>query len=196
MSSLEVIEIAATGTSLGYLVLLIRQNKWCWPLAIVSGLLSIYLFFQSKLYSESFLYGYYVLISIYGWWNWSKPKKELLISTWKFYFHVVGISTCLLLSATLGYFFATQTDAARPYLDASTTIFSFLASILETRKILSGWIYWIVINGVTVALYSSKSLDIYAGLMVIYFIMSIVGYITWKKSYTAQTESSQNGHPA
>ena len=183
MSLLLAIEIIATVTSLGYLLLLIRQNIWCWPLAIVSGLLSIYLFMESKLYSESILYGYYVLISCYGWWNWSRPKTALKVTTMHGKYHIIGIVSCAAIALGLGYFFKNHTDADKPFLDATTTVFSFFASILETRKILAGWIYWIVINGVTVGLYFSKSLDIYAGLMVVYFMMSIVGYLEWRKDY-------------
>ncbi|MEM9339106.1 MAG: nicotinamide riboside transporter PnuC [Bacteroidota bacterium] len=182
MNTLLWVEIGATVSSLGYLILLIRQNSWCWPLAIVSGLLSSYLFVETKLYAESILYGYYVMIACYGWWNWSRPKAPLKVSTWKGKFHGMAIAIGIVLSVALGTVFGTYTDADKPYLDATTTIFSFLASILEARKILSGWIYWIVINGVTVGLYFSKSLDIYAGLMVGYFVLSIVGYLNWKKA--------------
>lgn len=185
MSLLLAIEILATLTSLGYLLLLIKQNIWCWPLSIVSGLLSIYLFLESKLYSESILYGYFVLISIYGWWNWSRPKNPLKITTWKPLYHLVTVLIGIALSLGLGYTFITYTDADKPYFDATTTMFSFIASILEARKILSAWIYWIIINGVTVGLYFSKSLDIYAGLMVIYFVMSIVGYREWRKDFNS-----------
>lgn len=180
MSLLLAIEILATATSLGYLFLLIRQNIWCWPLSIISGLLSIYLFLESRLYSESILYGYFILISLYGWWNWSRPQRPLKISTWPYKNHLITVFVGILLSLGLGYTFTSYTDADKPYLDATTTIFSFIASILEARKILSAWIYWIVINGVTVGLYFSKSLDIYAAVMVIYFVMSVVGYREWK----------------
>lgn len=186
MSLLLTIEVLATTTSLAYLILLIRQNIWCWPLAIVSGLLSIFLFIESKLYSESVLYGYYVLIAFYGLWNWSRPKVKLKIKTWKPRYHLMAILVGVLLSFGLGYWFKENTDADKPFVDATTTIFSFIASILEARKILSGWIYWIVINGVTVGLYFSKSLDLYAGLMVIYFVMSIVGYREWAKAMKNQ----------
>jgi len=183
MSLLLAIEILATATSLGYLFLLIRQNIWCWPLAIVSAFLSIYLFLESKLYSEAILYGYYALIAAYGWWNWSRPKNPLKITTWQPKYHLLTVVIGAVLSVGLGYTFITFTDADKPYLDATTSIFSFIASILEARKILSAWVYWIAINGVTVGLYFSKSLDIYAAVMVIYFIMSIVGYREWKKDY-------------
>ena len=190
MDHLLYIEIIATATSLGYLFLLIRQNKWCWPLAIVSGLLSIYLFVQSKLYSESILYGYYVLIACYGWWNWSRPNKELKITTWQPKFHFIAILIGTAFSFGLGYLFESTTDADKPYLDSTTTIFSFIASIMEAKKVLSGWIYWIIINGVTVGLYFSKLLDIYAAVMVVYFIMSIVGYREWRRDLNSTNFSS------
>jgi len=187
MRLLLIIEILATVTSLGYLILLIRQNVRCWSFAIVSGLLSIYLFLESKLYAEAILYGYYVLIALYGWWSWSRPETPLKVSTWKTKYHVITILVGITFSMGLGYFSETNTDADKPYLDATTTIFSFIASILEARKILSGWIYWIFINGVTVGLYFSKSLDIYALLMVVYFVMSILGYQQWRKDWLKNT---------
>lgn len=82
----------------------------------------------------------------------------------------------------MAWFFDTYTNADKPYLDAFTTIFSFLATYLEARKVVSAWLYWIVLNGVTALLYFSKGLDIYAGLSVVYFIMSFVGYVRWKRS--------------
>jgi nicotinamide mononucleotide transporter len=81
----------------------------------------------------------------------------------------------------LAWFFNSYTDAERPYIDSFTTVFSFLATFLEAKKVLSSWKYWIVINGVTIGLYFDKGLDIYAGLILVYFIMSFVGYFKWKK---------------
>jgi len=56
----------------------------------------------------------------------------------------------------LGWLLDNFRDAESTYLDAHTTIFSFIASYLEARKILSAWLFWIVINGVTIYLYPSK----------------------------------------
>ena len=189
MSALSLIEILATLTSLTYLLLLIKQNIWCWFFSIISGLLSIYLFYSTKLYLESILYGYFVLISCYGWWNWSKRNGSLRMREWKPIYHIFTVFIGFALACGLGYFFSTKTDASKPYLDAGTTVFSIIANILEARKMLSGWIYWIIINGVSVGLYLSKSLHIYAGLMIVYFIMSIVGYREWKKDLAGSTQS-------
>ena len=85
------------------------------------------------------------------------------------------------LAMLLGFVFKNYTDAQNPYLDAFTTSFSFIASYMETRKVLSAWLFWIVVNGVTIVLYLSKDLDIYSALTVVYFISSFIGYFSWKK---------------
>lgn len=132
------------------------------------------------------MYGYYIIIAAYGWWNWSRPTRRLSIKKWKPRYHLLAMLIGISLSVTLGFTFERFTDAENPYWDAFTTIFSFIASVLEAKKIMSSWVYWIIINLVTVGLYFSKSLDIYAALMVLYFIMSIVGYSEWKKAYSKQ----------
>ncbi len=180
-----VIEIIATVLGLIYLLLLIKENIWCWAFGILSSFLSIFLFVDAKLYSEALLYSYYVIIGVYGWSQWRKKVngKPIRVKTWKWTFHLIAISIGLLLSYALGWFFSSQTDADRPYADAFSTIISFIASFMEAHKVLSGWIYWIVVNAFSVWLYFVKDLQIYAGLMVIYTIMSFVGLWQWYKSY-------------
>ena len=97
-------------------------------------------------------------------------------------FHLIAIVSSALTAICLGWYFENYSDATSPYLDALTTIFSFFATYLEAKKILSAWIYWIIINGLTIGfVYLTKGLDIYSILYVIYFVMSFVGYVKWKK---------------
>ena len=60
-------------------------------------------------------------------------------------------------------------------------MFSFVASYMQAHKILSNWVFWIVINAVSVYLYSTRALDIYAALMVAYTALSIIGWIDWRR---------------
>ncbi len=181
-----VIEIISVLFGLTFLVLLISQNILCWWFGIVGSLLSIFLFYHTKLYSEAILYTYYVLMGFYGYYSWSnnKPKNNLTLAVSEkgLSFHLMAIVSSALTAIYLGWYFENYSDANSPYLDALTTIFSFLATYLEAKKILSAWIYWIIINGFTIVLYLTKGLDIYATLFVVYFIMSFIGYFKWKKS--------------
>ena len=152
--------------------------------------MSIVLFYKTQLYSEAILYFYYVIIAGYGYHLWSSARKkngELSIADYPLKKNALFTIIAGSLGLLLGYFFDKNTDADQPYLDAQTTMFSFLASYLEAHKILSGWIFWIVINAVTIGLYTYKDLYFYAALMVAYLVLSFIGFSTWKKNLMSQS---------
>ena len=72
-------------------------------------------------------------------------------------------------------------DAARPLIDSFTTIFSFIATYMTAKKWIENWLYWILINVVSVYLYYSRGLEIYAFLMLINAIIAAFAYYKWKK---------------
>jgi nicotinamide mononucleotide transporter len=136
------------------------------------------------LYSEAILYVYYVIIAVYGYVIWSKGNRnqnDLPISDYSLFTSIRIVIFGFISALVLGRFFSVYTDADLPYVDAQTTTFSFIASYLEVHKILSGWIFWIVINAVTIGLYAYKGLYIYAVLMVVYLIVSFSGYFAWRR---------------
>ena len=179
------VEIIAVLLSFAYLYLLIKENKWCWWFGIASSGISIFLFIDSKLYAEAILYCYYVIIGLYGFWLWNKKMKQASsrfeVSLMTLNQHVKWIGIGILGAVGLGYLLDHKTDADKAYLDSTTTIFSFIASYFETKKLLGAWTYWVIINLITVFLYFSKELYYYTGMQIVYTIFSIVGYYQWKK---------------
>jgi nicotinamide mononucleotide transporter len=184
------LELIAVLFGLIYLVLLIKEKIACWIFGILSSLLSIYLFYSIQLYNEAILYFYYVIIGIYGFWLWSTKgveKKSFQIKDFKLRSHLITLVIGIVLSLLSGYLVsAFLSDASSPYLDSFTTIFSFIASYLQAKKILSSFIYWIVINAATLYLYLHKELWFYFFLTVVYFIFSFVGFITWQRKMALQ----------
>jgi nicotinamide mononucleotide transporter len=145
------------------------------------------LFYCTKLYSEAILYFYYIIIGFYGWHVWTKSSdKESVVKQAGGLFHTIIISIGIVGSLALGFFFKTQTDAARSFADAFSTIFSFIASYLEVHRILSAWYFWMLINIFSVWLYYDRGLIIYAALMGLYFSLSIYGYLQWRKLLKVQ----------
>jgi nicotinamide mononucleotide transporter len=57
---------------------------------------------------------------------------------------------------------------------------------MVTQKILSNWLYWLVINGVGIFLNIDKELYLTALLLLSYQVISIFGFINWRKSYYEQ----------
>lgn len=185
METNTIIEIVGTALNLTFLILVIRENIWCWLFGILGSLVSIYLFIETKLYSESILYSYYVIMGVYGWRKWSSQKdgKPLQVSESSLFVHSGWIVFSTAMAISLGWLFSNYTDANNPYFDAFTTVFAFLATYFEAIKLRSAWFYWIAINGSSVWLYSQRGLEIYSVLMLIYFILSFVGLLKWQKSY-------------
>ncbi|MCB0702322.1 MAG: nicotinamide mononucleotide transporter [Ignavibacteriae bacterium] len=179
------IEIIATILNFCFLILVIRENIWCWLFGILGSMVSIYLFIETKLYSESILYSYYVIMGFYGWRKWSSNNKDspLNVSEVSLLVHLGWITLSISFALALGWFFSNHTDANNPYFDAFTTVFAFLATYFEAIKLRSAWFYWIAINGLSVWLYMERGLEIYSVLMLIYFILSFVGLHKWQKSY-------------
>ena len=131
------LEIIAVTCGLIYLILLIKEQIVCWIFGIVGSLLSIILFYKTQLYSEAILYVYYVIIGIYGWVYWKKSTQNnqaFKVTDLSIKKYTILILIGEVLSLLLGYFFSNYTDAAAPYLDAHTTIFSFIASYMEVKK--------------------------------------------------------------
>lgn len=181
------LEVFAVIFAIAYLLLAVRQNILCWYAAFFSTSIYIYLYWDVSLYMESILNIYYLLMAIYGWINWSnrKEKINLPIKEWSLNKHFYSIIFIIFLSLLSG-FLLNNTEAARPYLDSFTTWGSVFTTYMVTQKILSNWLYWLVINCVGIFLNIDKELYLTALLLLSYQVISILGFINWRKSYYEQ----------
>lgn len=167
-----------------------KNNIWNWPFAIVSVLIYIFIFFESKLYADMGLQFYFLGMNLYGWYFWSKNKnnpqasrpissitsKEILLS-------IIGISV---FTAVIGFLLHKKTDASFPFIDSFCTACSLIAQLFLARKVLQNWLIWIFVDVIYVGVYFSK--DLYAtGLMyALYIFIAIMGYLDWRKTYREQ----------
>ena len=177
------LEIVAVIFGVLYTVLMAKNKISCWIFGIIGSLLSVYLFVEyAKLYAEALLSVFYVFAGVYGWIVWKKQEVIEEVYQRKIMTHVklisVGTALSLLMYFGLAYFFK---EAQKPLIDSFTTIFSFIATYLMAKKWIEIWFYWIAIDGVSVYLYYTRGLEIYALLMFTYTIIVIYGYLEWKK---------------
>jgi len=180
------IELISVITAIIYVILAARHNIWCWIFGIISAILWTYAAaVYYKLYVDSILQIYYVIMGVYGWYAWSRQSKNndkaFSVSQLKINHHVLIIGSGLILTYVLGTFFKNYTDAAATYLDAFTTVFSIITTVLVAHKILENWLYWIIIDIVYVYLYGERGGYLFAFLNVVYVIIAIVGYWNWRK---------------
>ncbi|MFT5725026.1 MAG: nicotinamide mononucleotide transporter [Bacteroidia bacterium] len=177
-----------------FLVLLIRENIWCWVFGIVASALSVSLFYQAQLYSETLLYSVYVVLGLYAWITWHRNslKQQMPILKKGSQFHLIAIVIGIAVWSLLGFFFMLYTDSKLPWADAFTTAFAFVATYLEAKKILHHWVYWIVVNLFSIWLYQSRDLPILAMMMLMFGIFSVAGLLIWKKQYQDQSRLTTN----
>ena len=88
----------------------------------------------------------------------------------------------------LGYIFAYFTNQANPFVDAFTSVFSFTATFMVTKKVLENWIYWIIIDAISVYLFYSRELYVTAGLMCLYSLIAVFGLVKWYLIYKRQDD--------
>ena len=183
------LETTAVGLALAYIALAMRQSRLCWVAAIISAAIYIAIFTEVKLYMEAGLQLVYIAMAMVGWIFWGKDDSDeaLAVTTRPMQFHLIAISGISIAAACTGFLLSHYTDAARPYVDSMTTVAAIVCTWMVTRKILENWLYWIVINCVSVWLFMDRGLDLTSGLFVLYAVLSVVGYFTWRRSLLQQT---------
>jgi nicotinamide mononucleotide transporter len=176
------IETLAVLSSLAFTWLATKQLRAAWIFGIGSALFTAILCYQSRLLAELSLQIYYLGISIYAYLTWFKKDQQtasLTILRMPFHLHIVVLLLGSLLTIAMGWFW-TLFDAALPYIDSFTTSFSLLAVWLLSKKFLESWIYWIIIDTVSVFLYAQKDLILMAALFIAYTILAFYGYWKWR----------------
>ena len=186
------LELAGTIASLVYLYYSIREKAWLWPWGIAASAVSLLVFYQSALYADMGLQVYYVTISVYGWLYWisgqssSNDKSvpiKLLNKRLLLKLLLVGAALYLLLLVAL-LKIPMMVDIASselPYLDALTTAASIVATWMLARKYIHHWVFWVMINTVSMGMYLYKGLYFYGFLFLVYTLGAIVGYREWKR---------------
>ena len=188
LQAMSLWEAAAVVLGVAYLLLAMRESLWCWYAAFVSTSIFLVLFWDVGLLMESALQVYYLLMAVYGWWHWrhgSAAQGELPISRWRGRDHLFAFGAVLLASAVSGTLLQQYSSAALPYLDSFTTWGSVLTTWMVARKILENWLYWLVIDSVSIYLYLDRELYLTALLFALYLIIVIFGYRKWLRHYQA-----------
>lgn len=184
------IEIAGAILGILYTFFSIRQHILTWPTGLLTSLFYVVVFFQTGFYADMGLQGYYVVISIYGWYYWLKGgtaektnnEKQLPVrkTSLKLFFNllVITILIYVVILLILLYF----TDSTVPFMDSLTTALSITATWMLAKKYIEHWLIWIFVDIVSAGLYIYKGLLPTVILFTVYTVMAVIGYREWKKN--------------
>lgn len=179
-------EWVAVVLAIAYVLLAARENAWCWLCAFVSTAIYTGLFWSVSLPFQSLLNAFYMIMAIYGYYQWQQGKGHstaLLIKRWPVIFHVTGIVSCIALAWLLSVVVASQFNSEHLQLDAAINVLSMLTTFMVAHKVLENWIYWFFINAAAAYLYWQTGLVLSSVLFLGYVGFSAYGYLTWYKQW-------------
>ena len=175
------LESIAVLFSIIYVILVAKESIWCWTAAIISVSLYIFICYEAKLYAETALQFFYLIMAVAGYFFWkeSPDKKQLDIKELSIGNHALILFTGIIFTLILGYVLTIYTQAKLPLLDSFTTIFSIIATFMVIKKILENWLYFIAIDLISIYLYNSRDLQQTSMLFMLYTIIAFIGYYNW-----------------
>ena len=183
-SYLELIAVAFGLTCVWFMK---KESVLVFPLGIVNVLIYVYIFFAARLYANAAINGFFFIMSVYGWYNWT--RKDSSDST-------IRITRCskpeLLLNAiAIIVFFiiirivlARYTESRIPSWDAMTTAVYMVAQWLLSRKKIENWILWISADTVMIGLCAWEGLYFSSFQYVVFTIIAIFGFREWRTKLT------------
>jgi len=172
-----------------------QNNILVYPTGMISTSIYVYLLFQWGLIGDMLINGYYFLMSIYGWYIWTRKidaTKFTPISYTTRKEH--GVSSAIFVGTLIFVFFVYQWfDKWKDwvaYVDTFTTAIFFVGMWLMAKRKIENWIYWIVGNIISVPLYFYKGFTFTSLQYLIFTIIAIFGYRAWKKSLDKTPQTS------
>jgi nicotinamide mononucleotide transporter len=187
------IELFGFVTGAACVALLVRQNIWNWPIGIMNNLVFIVLFYRTGLYADVGLQGFYIAISIYGWWTWLHGGQDhgaLKVSQVRPALGALLVLAVAAITATLTFLLRRYTNSTVPVLDSLITALSLVAQFMMTRKWIENWLVWITANCISVGLLIYKGLYVTSALYLVYQVLCVLGLLEWRRALRSEVTPS------
>ena len=163
-----------------------QNNILVYPSGLIGTGIFVYILLNFSLLGDTIINAYFFSMSIYGWYFWSRKKDEVFINQVSTinrneikYLFILAISSLIFIYFVYDYFDKWNNWTA--YVDNITTAIFFVAMWLMARRKIESWIFWIIGDLITVPLYFYKGLTISSIQYIIFLILAVLGYISWKK---------------
>ena len=171
-----------------------RNSILVYPTGLIGTGIFVYILYNFSLLGDMIINFYFVIMSIYGWYYWSQKKNGEVLhnvsrTSTKEYYFILMLGIISLISIYVIYNFYDKWDSWTAYVDTITTAIFFVAMYLMARRKVESWIFWIIGDLITIPLYFYKGLTISSIQYLIFLILAILGYISWKKILNSSTQT-------
>lgn len=164
-----------------------KENILVYPTGLVATIITVYLLYKVEYFGDMMMNFYYSVMSIYGWWNWSRTKNNKIvvpISRTTFKEKIIGIILVIItmIVTYAVYLYFNNEIKTENYIDIFTSGIFFTAMWYMANKKLENWTLWIFADIITIPLYAYRGLGMLSLQYLIFTILAIQGYLAWKKS--------------
>ena len=182
------VEWLAVVLGYAYVLLIYRRNRLGWVAGAASSIAFVYLAARARLPMQSVLNLYYVVMSVYGWRNWTRSEHQEAggITRSPLRHHALAVLAILAVSVLLAQWLRRETHAAWPLLDSMTTCVSLFATWSLARLQLENWLYWMWADSVTAYLFGSQGYPLASAMYLSYLVIAVFGYREWLHRYRHQ----------
>ena len=168
-----------------------KENILVYPTGIINTVLYTWSCFSWwELYAEGSLNFYYTIMSLYGWYAWTRKKegKPMSITFNNRKDWIISISFFIISWAVLYYILKEHTNSNVPWADSFASAAAYTGMWQMTRKKVENWIWWIITNIVSIPLYFYKHAVFTSVQYVVFLILAVLGLISWIKKTKAAND--------
>jgi len=182
------VEMLGVGLGYVYVLLIYRRSRLGWIAGGASSVAFVYLAARARLPMQSVLNLYYVIMSVYGWRNWTRSEQQEAggITRWPWRYHAATVLALLIASVLLAQLLRRQALAALPFLDSMTTCVSLFATWSLARLQLENWLYWMWADSVTAYMFGSQGYPLASAMYLSYLVIAVLGFRAWLRRYRHQ----------
>lgn len=189
LQAMSLVELIGVIAGIGGVWLAAKQHVWTWPVSMVSVGAYVFVFYEARLYADMGLNAFYLITSLYGWYEWlygGKGHTERSVSRIRPREFWVLVALAVAFTVGLGYFLDNYTDAHLSYIDSGATAVSLMAYWMMAKKRLENWLVWLAVDVVYIGVFTYKELYLTSFLYFIFLILATMGYLDWKKELKSQ----------
>lgn len=173
-----------------------KDNILVFPTGIVNTSIYVYLLWKWGLLGDMIINGYYFVMSIYGWYHWTRKKGDTIefpisVSSYKEKKIAIFIFIFTITSVVLVYHYFDKFTTWSAYVDTFITGIFFVGMWFMAKRKIENWIFWIIGDIISIPLYFAKGYTFTSFQYLIFTIIAVFGYLEWKKILN----SSQNLEP-
>lgn len=170
-----------------------KDNILVFPTGLISTFIYAYLLWQWELLGDSMINGYYFIMSLYGWYHWTRKKDgepEFPISrmTKKENKLALFIFIATLAFVIMIYLYFDKFTNWFSYLDTFLTGLFFVGMWLMAKRKIENWIFWIVGDLISIPLYFAKGYTFTSMQYIIFTIVAFYGYLEWFRKLESEKE--------